>query len=225
MCWALRQDRPMHSIRRYRPGDLERLREICVRTALRGGDASGVLADDSLWPAIYLDPYLESDPGLAFVAVAGGDAGDVADGYIVACADTAAFLSRYRDEWVPQLSARFGAGAGAGAGAGRAPNSQQDRELRDLAVHPERMLRADLGGHPAHLHIDLLPEAQGRGLGRALMDALLAELRTRGVAGVHLGVDPENTGARAFYEKLGFEQLPQSTVDAPLYGIATAAIV
>ena len=58
--------------------------------------------------------------------------------------------------------------------------------------------------YPAHLHIDLLPSAQGQGWGRALMDRFLAQLRAAGVAGVHLGVATVNLRAVAFYARLGF---------------------
>jgi ribosomal protein S18 acetylase RimI-like enzyme len=62
--------------------------------------------------------------------------------------------------------------------------------------------------YPAHLHIDLLPSGQRRGLGRRLMNTYLDALRERGVPGVHLTMDPANTGARAFYDRLGFTELP-----------------
>jgi ribosomal protein S18 acetylase RimI-like enzyme len=35
-------------------------------------------------------------------------------------------------------------------------------------------------------------------------------------------MDPANTGARAFYDRLGFHELPSSRPDAPLLGIATS---
>ena len=61
-----------------------------------------------------------------------------------------------------------------------------------------------LAEYPAHLHIDLLPRLQGRGVGRRLVDTLLDALRRRGVPGVHLGVDAANTRAIGFYEHVGF---------------------
>jgi GNAT superfamily N-acetyltransferase len=67
---------------------------------------------------------------------------------------------------------------------------------------------ANAAEYPAHLHIDLLPETQGQGLGRALIETLFAELSRRGVRGLHLGMDPKNTGAAAFYERLGMTPLP-----------------
>jgi ribosomal protein S18 acetylase RimI-like enzyme len=57
---------------------------------------------------------------------------------------------------------------------------------------------------PAHLHIDLLPEAQKQGWGRKLIERFIANLRTHGVTGVHLGVGAKNTNAIAFYERVGF---------------------
>jgi RimJ/RimL family protein N-acetyltransferase len=62
--------------------------------------------------------------------------------------------------------------------------------------------------HPAHLHIDLLPAYQGAGHGRALITTFLQALGEMGVPRVHLGMDPRNTRARAFYERLGFTEIP-----------------
>jgi len=57
---------------------------------------------------------------------------------------------------------------------------------------------------PAHLHIDLLPVARGKGAGRRLITTWLDSLRARGVPGCHLGTFAENTGAIAFFETMGF---------------------
>jgi hypothetical protein len=35
-------------------------------------------------------------------------------------------------------------------------------------------------------------------------------------------MDAANTGARAFYDRLGFHELPSSRPEAPLLGISTA---
>jgi predicted GNAT family N-acyltransferase len=47
----------------------------------------------------------------------------------------------------------------------------------------------------------VLPEARGTGVGRALLDALVAEARRRGFSRAHLHAQ---THARAFYAKAGF---------------------
>jgi ribosomal protein S18 acetylase RimI-like enzyme len=52
------------------------------------------------------------------------------------------------------------------------------------------------------------------------MHTLFDALRERGVPGVHLGMVPENTNARAFYDRLGFTQLPKPTPDTPIDHLA-----
>jgi ribosomal protein S18 acetylase RimI-like enzyme len=77
-----------------------------------------------------------------------------------------------------------------------------------LLHHPERMLIPQLADHPAHLHIDLLPDHQGAGHGRALMETFLRALGAAGVPRVHLGMASSNTRARAFYDRMGFDEIP-----------------
>lgn len=79
-------------------------------------------------------------------------------------------------------------------------------------------IEPNVADHPAHLHIDLLPETQGQGLGRQLIETLFAELTRRGVRGLHLGIDPNNTGAAAFYERLGMTRLPAEP-GGQIYGV------
>jgi GNAT superfamily N-acetyltransferase len=98
-------------------------------------------------------------------------------------------------------------------------------EIIQVGMHPERMMIPEIDEFPAHLHIDLLPELQGQGVGRRLIRALLGELAERGVPGVHLGVSPRNTGARAFYSRLGFRPLPSDDGAGVLLGIRTDAVV
>lgn len=57
---------------------------------------------------------------------------------------------------------------------------------------------------PAHLHVRLVPEARGLGLGTALMVRWLDMLRDAGSAGCHLQTLLENSAAIAFFERLGF---------------------
>ena len=60
---------------------------------------------------------------------------------------------------------------------------------------------------PAHLHIDILANLQGKGAGKALMQRLFEHLKKNSVPGVHLGVDGANENAIGFYKKIGFEVL------------------
>ncbi len=75
------------------------------------------------------------------------------------------------------------------------------------------MLVPEVAAYPAHLHIDLLPDWQGRGHGRALMRTFLDALRARGVPAVHLSMVTGNTAARAFYDRLGFHEIDVPDAD------------
>ena len=185
----------MTSIRRFRPGDEPALAEICVRTADAGQDATGLFRDDMLWADNFVLPYVARHPEFAFVVET--DDGRVA-GYIVATPDTDAFYRWFAESWWPSVRDRYPL-EGAGVrerdiiayGATRAPGQEWHA--------PE---------YPAHLHIDLLPELQGQGFGRRLIDTLVAALEEHGVAGVHLAASADNAGAVAFYPRVGFAELP-----------------
>jgi GNAT superfamily N-acetyltransferase len=57
---------------------------------------------------------------------------------------------------------------------------------------------------PAHLHINLLPEARAGGVGRRLMMLWLDRLRTLEAPGCHVETMAENTRAVGFFEATGF---------------------
>lgn len=196
----------MPVIRRYVPTDFEAIDDICLRTGEVGGDATGLYVSDELMPDVFSRPYVGFEPELVFVV----DDGQRAAGYILGSANTARFVERYRTEWLPTFSRKY---------SHTEPPKTSDEIIRHLGFTPERMLIPELDGYPAHLHIDLLPELRGRGYGRALMTEFVAALRARGVPGLHLSMNPANHGARAFYDRLGFRELPSSPPDAPLLGI------
>jgi ribosomal protein S18 acetylase RimI-like enzyme len=188
-------------IRSYEPGDLPSLYDVCVRTADAGGDARHLYPDQDLMPTIFLAPYVALDPSLAFVV----DDGSRAVGYVIATADTPEFVRRWRSEWLPTV-------------AYPEPTSVATPTDQMLALlhNPERMLVPELAAYPAHLHIDLLPAYQGKGLGRQLMTRLFGALAERGVPAVHLGMVTVNVGARKFYDRLGFH-----VIDVPDAGELT----
>lgn len=167
------------AVRPYRPGDREGVVEVCVRTARDGEDARGTLATPELYAEIWALPYLALEPDLAFVLAEG----EQVLGYVLGTADTDAFAARAESEWFPAARARH-------------PVARDAREqwLVDLLHAPAEPLAEHLRGYPAHLHVDLLPEAQGAGWGRRLLETFFAALRERGVPGVHLGAATHEQG-------------------------------
>ena len=186
----------MAQIRPFRSGDEPALADICLKTADAGADGTGVLDDDDLWAEIFVLPYVARHPDFAFVVET--DDGRVV-GYVVGAPDTAAFEEWFRTEWWPRRGIRW-----------PKPDAEVSRQDGIVLYAYGRRGGAEPYGedYPAHLHIDLLPEVQGQGLGRALVDTLSAALVDRGVTGLHLVASIENTGAIAFYPRLGFTPLP-----------------
>lgn len=196
-------------IDRYRPSDRPALYEICLRTADDGQDATRLFRDPYLPGHLYLAPYVELEPQLALVlrpeaagVGASGDAGARGPGhpvgYVVGTADTVAFEAALAERWLPALRELYPL---------EAPYPPADAHYVRLLHESPGADRPWLPDYPAHLHVDLLPEAQGGGRGRALLEQFFAELRARGVPGVHVGVSSDNPGAIGFYEHIGMSVL------------------
>lgn len=187
----------MTEIRAYRPTDRSAVASICTRTGDSGADATGHFSTDELLPDVYALPYVDHEPELALLVDAG--AGPI--GYILGTADTAAFDRWFVEHWWPTVVGKYEAAASSGAA------SEQERGIVRSATERIGLAPELLVQYPAHLHIDLLPETQGMGLGRRLIDAFCGLLAERGVPGVHLGVGVSNTGAQRFYERTGFTRV------------------
>jgi ribosomal protein S18 acetylase RimI-like enzyme len=184
-------------IRRYRPGDCAAVYEICLRTADAGGDARGQFADPDVPGHAWAGAYLALCPELAFVVDLDGDV----VGYAIAALDTPAFVAAHTARWLPRFAASHPAPAG--------PIVTQDERALYALHHPETLLQPRFAGHPSHMHLNLLPSAQGRGHGRALIETMSEALRAAGSPGVHLGVRRRNERAQAFYAHIGLELLAE----------------
>jgi ribosomal protein S18 acetylase RimI-like enzyme len=190
------------NIRRAVLSDLPYFYEICLKTGDGGKDASALFFDQYLLGHYYAAPYLVYQSGICLAA----EYEYRPQGYIVAVPDTASFKQWMEEQWLPPLRKRY-----------QKPfpqaRSEKEEDIVDL-IH-ERKFPIDiteqpwLTDYPAHLHIDLLPAIQGKGQGRVLIDNLFNELVKKGVSGLYLGVGSSNTGAIAFYRKMGFSVLKE----------------
>ncbi len=171
---------------------------VCLQTGDAGQNATDLYRDPDLLGHVYVGPYLARGAGTQLVAV---DEAGVA-GYLLSADDTAAFEAWAEREWWPPLRERYPL----------IDDGSRDARLIGMIHRTQRTPSELVADYPAHLHIDLLARTRGSGLGRALIERLLSELRERGVGGVHFGVDERNTNAIGFYEHLGFGRLPDSGV-------------
>jgi len=181
-------------IRKANLTDEADLARICLLTGANGEDATGLYCDDTILADVYSSPYLAGPSCLAWVVEVGGRP----RGYVVAAADSAAFQKWFTDEWWPSRAPLHAAA------------TPHDEILLAAAGDPERWLTAAAAEYPAHLHIDLLPELQGAGWGRRLIDTLCAELANEGVRGVHLVANRANTAAQLFHPKVGFAPISEN---------------
>lgn len=187
--------------------DLPGAYRVCLLTGDSGRDASGLFDDPDLIGHLYVGPYLVRGAGTQLVVV--DDLGVA--GYLLSADDTPAFEAWAEGHWWPALRERYPLRVGA---------SEDARAIRQIHS-PERTPAEVTQAYPAHLHIDLVERVRGLGLGRALIELLLAELRDRSVSGVHMGVDPGNGDAIGFYGHLGFREIAREP-DTLLMGMRLA---
>jgi ribosomal protein S18 acetylase RimI-like enzyme len=186
------------TVRPARAGDEAAAYHVCLKTGDAGDDGEQIFRDDpDALGRLFVGPYLAFAPELGLIL----EDDDGVCGYALAALDSRAFYRRYDAEWRPDLCARY-------------PDPQGDpatwtrvQEVHSWYHHPDYFCPEPYEQYPSHLHIDLLPRAQGRGHGRRMMEEIMIRLREAGSPGVHLGMWARNTRAHAFYLRLGFHEL------------------
>ncbi len=188
----------MPHIRPVQPADIDALYRISLLTGDAGQDATRLYKDGRLVGHVYSAPYLALEPESGFVVE---DEAGVC-GYIVGAVDTPAFEARLEAEWWPKLRPLYPEPSGL-------PETWGADELRAWTIHHPRRTSEKLTDiWPSHLHINLLPRLQGKGVGAKLIARWLEAMRAAGSRGVHLGCSPLNTRALGFYRAYGFGELP-----------------
>ena len=180
------------------------LATVCLKTGDAGQDATAREDDPQLLGLIYAIPYQVLEPDFAFVI----EGPNGVSGYVLGAPDTQAFNARLAADWYPRLQERV-------ADAGPDPTRWRGSDwARHLIHHPDFGFPAALAAYPAHGHIDLLPQARGKGIGRRAMAVLEQRLAAAGSSGLFMQLDLRNDNARAFYHAVGFEVLRD---DLPTY--------
>ncbi|MBL1215413.1 MAG: GNAT family N-acetyltransferase [Ignavibacteriae bacterium] len=181
-------------IRPYHPSDLFSLYKICLLTGNSGKDATDIYEDPELLGHFYAAPYAVLEPDVCFVATNNGKP----CGYMIGTKDSQKFYEQCEKEWFPVLRKRY-------------PLSEEGVDSMDekiiKRIHAGHIVKPELKDYPAHLHIDLLPETQGQGIGRKIMEVFISRLKELNVPALHLEVGKANPGAIKFYEKIGFYKI------------------
>lgn len=189
---------PMINIRQARPEDEVALLHIALRTGDAGQDASHLHTDPNLIGMIYSAPYLHFAPDLAFVAEQNGQV----VGYTVGAIDSVTFQATLEERWWPPLRAQY-----------QRPNlsnrhkwNADERRIHKI-FKPDIIPTAVTGRYPAHMHMNLLPQARGQGVGTRLYQTLIKQAIHLDACAIHIGANRTNRNGVAFWRKCGFDEI------------------
>ncbi len=165
-------------IRKVQPDDRNAIREICLETC----SDEELLQNKEVLYLFYCDYYLNEEADNCFVAI---DNNQIV-GYILSSLSYKKYTKIMKEKYLPEA----------------------EKLSLHLAKQKKKWMISDyiLGPkYPAHLHIDITKDARGKGTGKALINALLENLKEKKVKGLKLGCNKNNTSAVAFYKKMNFK--------------------
>lgn len=194
----------VYFVRPYCVADQEDLYKICLLNSDNGQDGSHLFPDH---PDIIGDrgvgPYLEFAPELAYVLT--DDAGVC--GYVLGVVDTQSFYEDVYTKWLPRMCEKYSAPG---------PDKSTWNSTAEVANgfhNPPKVIIPDClsGPYPSHIKFNLLPRAQGKGMGESLITCVLESLKNKGSKGVHLDISPDDIRYLNFYTSLGFKEITMPT--------------
>lgn len=185
-------------VRPFHPRDRTAVFTIAADTAFFGDVLEQFFEDRDLFCAAFCAYYTDYKPQHAWVA----EREHKVVGYVLGCVNTSHMNRVVAKKILPALLVGLMNG---NYHAGK-------RSLRYLwglfeAMVKRENLHPDLERFPAHLHVNVRVDQRGGGIGRALLDCYLAQLRAEREKGIHLKTTSENKVACALYEKIGFTLL------------------
>jgi len=193
-------------IRAYHDADMVRLYDICLQTGAAGEDATGLI-DADLLGHIFAAPYAASEAELCFMLTNSG----LPIGYVLGTKSSAEFESYFNRIWCPPLLSRYPL-----VEDGEASLQQSMIE----SLHAGYTAPGIASEYPAHLHINILPAGQSKGMGILMLNTFINKLRSMDVPALHLEVSKRNRNAIAFYVRFGFTLLKESA-GAIIFGMQT----
>lgn len=184
-----------YKIREVHFSDIPDIYHICHLTGFSGTDCGDRLSDKYLIGQYYAAPYIFFEPDVCFVITEY----DLPKGYILGTSNSVKFYNWMNDYWLPELRKKYSLDH-------MEEFSDFEKNLRKR-IHQDIVLPEYLKNHPAHLHIDLLPEVQKKGFGKKLMDSFYAKLTAKDIHKLHLGVGNDNLNGIEFYKRIGMYEI------------------
>lgn len=180
------------TIRKYTKEDFEATKYVCIHDMLKEEGLENLI---DYVETMFCRYYLEKEPESCFVAV---DENDKPIGYVYGAKD----YDRYQENFSEYIN--------------HVAEIENRRFLWEALteMYDHAIYKKD---YPAHLHIDILPDYQSKGIGSRLINAFCEFLKEENIRGVMLIVGSDNLGARRFYERNSFTLLQEQPTGA-VYG-------
>ncbi|MFW9992421.1 MAG: GNAT family N-acetyltransferase [Candidatus Odinarchaeota archaeon] len=180
--------------------DREDIRKICYKTGYMGEDLTGkeLFNDQKLFGYLFCLYYLMYELQHCFVAE-NTEIGRVV-GYVIGTDDSEKQYSQFRKKMIPRIVLRV-----LMVSWWKYPESfRMIRHLQKLEEGSTETISIEKD-YPAHLHINVLSDYQGIGVGSRLLEKFEQHMEDLKVPGIHLGTSSKNVKAIPFYRKHGYK--------------------
>lgn len=173
--------------------DLDDLYFVALKTGDSGNDATALFRNDQMLGEVFVGPYVTLASETSNLLSESGKT----VGYGLCVLDTDHFQSLCMKHWWPRLQIKYA----------ELEHCSEDewlvREIFSPTPSPSEVIKE----FPSHGHIDLLPQVQGKGWGRKMMEHMENQLKAHGSPGFHLRVSAYNERGLKFYAALGYTEL------------------
>lgn len=172
------------TIRPYQKKDFRYVQDICIATSKYADEDTPL--SRATYCAMFCDYYLDNQSDYCFVAV---DDNDIPVGYVLCSVDRDDYEEKMSELYLPLV---------------RKLNSGDFFYYNAELKVTSRYVRQ---GYLAHLYINMLEQYASTDVCAELINALESKLRDMYVEGIYLVCAEKAQDARAFYEKMGYEDI------------------
>lgn len=196
-------------IRHCKSSDEKGILEVCYRTGYMGEDLThrNIFNDVKLFGYLFCLYYIRYEKENCFVAV-DKSRDDKVVGYIIGTINSKREEKLFKEKMVCKIAVRLVLFT-----SWKYPESFRQVlffiKSLNLNKEPKNLYKE----YPAHLHINILPEYQHKGIGRILMDKFESNARKNNIKGIHLRTSSKNIKALPFYDRNGYSILYEESCE------------